>query len=39
LEEEDDVHPQYRIENRTSRRDGFAVWYVQKDIPLYTEGQ
>jgi|LauGreDrversion4_2_1035121.scaffolds.fasta_scaffold152600_1 hypothetical protein len=36
LEEEDDVHPQYRIENLT---DDIAVWYVQKDIALLLDGK
>ncbi len=36
LEEEDDVHPQYRIENLT---DDIAVWYVQKDIALLLGGK
>jgi hypothetical protein len=36
LEEEDDIHPQYRIENLT---DDIAVWYVQKDIALLLDGK
>jgi hypothetical protein len=36
LEEEDDVHPQYRIENLT---DDIAVWYVQKDVALLLDGK
>jgi hypothetical protein len=31
FEEEDEVHPLYRIENLT---DDVIVWYVQKDVAL-----